>query len=81
MCAECNSGLLLGNRRRLRRVKGIVWVQPPGVTGGGARRHGRAYVDADFALGADKGALGTDAPDNIFVSQRRPWTRSWIAQS
>jgi hypothetical protein len=31
---------------------------------------GRPQPDADFAVGADKGALGGNAPDDIFGSQR-----------
>jgi hypothetical protein len=36
--------------------KGSSWPQP----------------DTDFAIGADKGAFGGDAPDNIFRGERTP---------
>jgi hypothetical protein len=33
---------------------------------------GRPQPDSDFAIGADKGAFGRNAPDNIFGGHRPP---------
>jgi len=39
----------------------------------------RSEPDADLTIGADKGAFGGNAPDNIFGGQERP--PGWFADA